>query len=273
MERFELRVETTGVSGGYGNFLMTLMGKNTTSLNATLSYSELQAVVIDPHGRQPNWREIPLQEKLGSNNSHRAVRFFVDTRTGTCDIVINGVHVARIGHDKNEHLLKGQYTARIVPYPSQSSILSNIWVGPWNGEIPHTETESAGATSLANGDVAPGLPKCLREGKLSIDSELGELSFPLEKALTLDFGGTMETKHAPARLRLDDGTTLNVETFRWEGNELTARSTALGDLRLPAAIVREIIYDPAQPRAPMAVMPRALAQKQADKNTRVPPDQ
>lgn len=272
MERFEIRVETTGLSGGAGNFLMTLMGKNTTSLNATLSYSELQAVVIDPHGRQPNWREIPLQEKLGTNGSNRAVRLFVDTKAGTCDFVINGVHIIRLGHDKIERLLKGQYTVRVVPYPSQISLLSNIWVGPWNGELPRVETETAGATALANGDVAPGIPKCMLEGKLVIDSELGELNVPMEKALALDFGGTMDPKRAPARLRLEDGTTLNVDAFRWDGNELTAHSVTLGDFRLPADSVQEIIYDPAVPRAPMPVMPRALAQKRAEDNTRAFPD-
>ncbi len=269
MERFEIRVETTGFSGGAGNFLMTLMGKNTTSLNATLSYSELQAVVIDPHGRQPNWKEIPLQEKLGNNNSQRSLRLFVDTKAGTCDFVINGVHVARLGHDKIDRLLKGQYTVRVVPYPNQVSLLSNIWVGPWTGELPRVETEAAGATALANGDVAPGIPKCMLEGKLVIDSELGELNLPLDKTLALDFGGTMDPKRTPARLRLEDGTTLNVETFRWDGNELTAHSLTLGDFRLPADIVQEIIYDPAVPRAPMAVMPRALAQKRAEDNAQL----
>src|SRR5205823_1999528 len=124
---------------------------------------------------------------------------------------------------------------------------------PWNGELPRTETEAAGSTALANGDVAPGIPKCFQQGKLSVDSELGELNFPLERALALDFGGPMEIKPAPARLRLGDGTTVNVDAFRWDGNELTAHSTTWGDLRLPAGVVQQIIYDPAQPRPPMAV--------------------
>jgi hypothetical protein len=135
-----------------------------------------------------------------------------------------------------------------------------------------SETESAGTTALSNGDVAPGTPKCLREGKLAIDSELGELSFPLEKTLALDFGGAMEAMRAPARLRLADGTTVNVDAFRWEGAELTAHSGTLGDLRLPAESVHEIVYDPAPPQPPMAVMPRALAQKRAKENTRGFPD-
>lgn len=272
MERFELRVEATGLEGQAGNFLMALIGKNATTLNATLSYSQLQAVVMNPQGRQPNWREIPLQEKLGVNNVHRAMRLFVDTKAGTCDFVLDGVHVARIGSDKNERLQKAQYTARIVPYPNQTSILSHLWIGPWNGELPMSETETAGTTALANGDVAPGTPKVLREGKLTIDSELGELNFPLEKTLALDFGGAMEAKRVPTRLRLADGTTINVDTFRWEGAELTAHSSTLGDLRLPADVVHEIIYDPAPAQPPMAVMPKALAQKRAKENTPVLPN-
>ncbi|HSI10563.1 MAG TPA: hypothetical protein VK961_00905 [Chthoniobacter sp.] len=272
MERFEVRVETTGLGGQAGNFLMALIGKNTTTLNATLSYSELQAVVMNPQGNRPNWREIPLQEKLGVNNTHRAMRLFVDTKAGTCDFVINGVHLARLGAEKSERLQKAQYTARLVPYPNQTSVFSNLWLGPWNGELPISETEPAGTTALANGDVAPGIPKCLREGRLAIDSELGELSFPLEKTLALDFGGAMEARRAPARLRLADGTTINVETFQWEGAELTAHSGTLGDLRLPADTIQEIIFDPAPPQPPMAVLPKALAQKRAKENTRILPD-
>jgi hypothetical protein len=182
-------------------------------------------------------------------------------QAGTCDIVINGVHITRIGSEKKDRLQKGQYTVRVVPYPNQTSLLSNLWVGPWNGEIPHTETEAAATTALTNGDVAPGVPKSLHEGKLTIDSELGELIFPLEKTLAVDFGGALESRRASARLRLDDGTTLDVETFRWEGDALTAHSATFGELHLPATAVREIVYDPALARAPLAVKPRGLAQK------------
>jgi hypothetical protein len=246
-----------------------LTSKDGATMNATISYSDLQLVVMNARRqRQPRWRNIPFQEKLGNDNMRRAVRLFVDTRTGTCDILMNGVHLARVGSDDSERLLKAQYTARIAPYPNQGapSIFSNLWIGPWNGELPRPNDLAEGATSLDNGDVAPGTPKTMHDGKLTIDSILGELDLPMEKALAVDFGGAMDTPPSPARVRLADGTAVNVERFQWDGHELTAHSAAFGDLRLPAEAVHELIYDPALPHPPAAPPPKKVAQKDPAKD-------
>src|SRR5262249_409382 len=87
MERLEVRGETPGLADNGCTLLMALKSKNSATLSVILSSGQLQAFVSNPNpqGRQPNWRDIPLEEKLGNDNMRHAVRLFADTRTGTCD--------------------------------------------------------------------------------------------------------------------------------------------------------------------------------------------
>jgi hypothetical protein len=269
LQRFEVRVEAAALLRAAPNFLMNLTGKNGASLNATLSYSQLQVVVMSANQqRQSRWRDIPLEEKIGNTNSMRAVRLFVDTVAGTCDVVINDVLVARLGQADDERLSKSSYTLRIQPYPNQGSpgVFSNIWVGPWNGDLPLTAIGETGCTELANGDIIPATPKLMQNGKLKIDSELGELELPVEKALDVDFGGGPDKHQAAARFRFSDGTVVNVDGFTWDGLELKAHSAWLGDLRLPADAVSELIFEPALPRPPSSTVSKKRLQKDSENN-------
>lgn len=271
MDRFEVRIDANSPVVNTSNFIVTLTNKeNTTTLTATISYSDINLVVMNAASRRrPNWRDIPLQDKLGELNSRRALRLFVNTKTGTCDIAVNGVLFAHLGQDAGDRLLKSQYSVRIQPYPiaggpyagGASCILSNIWIGPWSGELPHAATTDAATTALVNGDAAAGLPKAMHDGKLTIESDLGELDLPFEKALAIDFGGPLEPRHAAARIRLADGTAINVDQFNWNGMQLVAHSPVLGDLRLPANAASELIFDPAPARAPLPVDTKKVAQK------------
>jgi hypothetical protein len=273
LDRFELRVQVTALGSYAANFLLLLDGKDDTGLNAYFSYSHLQINVLSSRGGgQARWRDIPLQDKLGDANARRALRLFVDTKAGTCDLVINGVHLVRLGQEARERLVKSQYTVRIAPYPGQGTptILSNLWVGPWNGELPHLADSAEGSTALANGDVAPSVPKVMQDGRFKLESELGDLDLPLEKALVVDFGGAMDTQRAAARVRLADGSTINVDGFQWDGHELTAHSAILGDLRLPVGAVQELVFDPVAPHPLAGIATKKTAQADSGKKDEHP---
>ena len=263
LERFEIRVDAAGVDNS-PNFMLSLADPAGNMLRVTVGYGSLQLSVQHTTGRRRSpWRNIPLSEKLGNANSQRDLRLFVDTRTGTSDLVINGVHIIRLGQDEVERLPPAQYTAKIQPYPNQgmSSVFSNIWMGPWNGELPSSAKAADESTALSNGDLAKGAPMAMHDGKFTIDSDLGELDIPVEKALAVDFGGAVDGQKIAARFRLGDGTVLNVDRFHWDGQELTAHSPTLGDLRLPGGVVSELIYDPSPVHAPTPVGANKLAQK------------
>ncbi|MEP6670578.1 MAG: hypothetical protein ABJF10_15565 [Chthoniobacter sp.] len=267
LERFEVRIEAAS-QGSLPNFILMLTGKGDTSLRAMICYSNLQLTMQHATGnRRSPWRNIALAENLFATNGPRALRLFVDTKAGTCDLAINGVPVVRLGQEENERLLAGEYTAKIQPYPNQgmATVFSNIWIGPWNGELPSPAKAADETTALANGDVAKGTPKALHDGKFTIDSELGELDIPVEKTLAVDFGGALDAQKVAGRLRLVDGTVVNVERFNWDGHALTAHSSTLGDLRLPDGVVSELIYDPSPVHPPTPVGASKLAKKDSAK--------
>lgn len=269
LERFEVRIDAPFLFRTTPNFLLVLRSKKGDTLNATLSYSELQVSVMNPtQQRQSRWREIPLNEKLGNQNQGRDVRLFVDTRQGTCDIVVNDVFITRLGQSEDERLSPGEYSLLVQPYATQGvpSRFSNLWIGPWNGDLPLNAKEGGGSTELANGDVVSGVPKFMQDGKLKIDCELGELELPTGKALQVDFGGAAEKQPAAARFRFGDGTVVNVDSFQWDGQSLKAHSALLADLQLPVDAVSELIFNPALPKPPAAVVRKKRTQKDSENN-------
>ncbi|MDR3406288.1 MAG: hypothetical protein P4L99_27640 [Chthoniobacter sp.] len=270
LERFEIRAEANGLES-IPNFMLLLADQAGVSLRAMFSYNTLQLSVLNSAAnRRSARRTISLGEKLGEMNSQRSLRLFVDTKAGTCDLVINGVHIVRLGQEAAERLPPAQYTVKIQPYPNQraSTVFSNIWIGPWNGELPSPGNAGGESTALTNGDVAKGTPKALHDGKFTIDSDLGDLDLPVEKTLAVDFGGTLDTQKVAARLRLADGTIVNMDRFQWDGREWAVHSATFGDLRLPGGVVSELVYDPAPAHVPAPAGTNKLAQKNPGEPTR-----
>ena len=249
LDRFEVRLEAYATVASATCLLLRLSTRNSgPTWQATVSYGEVQ-LLVQQFNRPPNWREIPLQEKLPDLETRRAIRLFVDTKAGTGDLFVNGVLVARTGQQAGERLTPGKYMVHFQPYPNQGGpcVLSNLWIGPWTGELPHGDAATEGTTALSNGDAAPGTPKAIQDGKLAMEGEVGAFEIPVEKVQEVDFGGKMSSEPTPTRLRFADGTVVNVDQFQWDGQGLTAHSPTLGDLRLPAGVIHEIIFNPPAP--------------------------
>ncbi len=269
-ERFELRVEATDVNETLPNFGIMLGTRNGQgAVNATFSYFQLYIYINNPKARgRQNSKNISLREKIPDASSRQALRVFVDRKVGTADFYLNGALVARTGQQANERLPGLGEVVNITANPNQvesAMILSNLWVGPWNGELPRPGEGVAAATALANGDLAPNAPAKVQDGKFVVESEAGPLELPLEKVQAVEFGGVMAPQQAAARVRLADGGAVHVDGFRWDGKNLAAHSATLGDLRLSAGAVSELIFDPAPVRPPRLPAAKKLAQKdQAD---------
>ena len=188
---------------------------------------------------------------------------FVDRKAGTADFLLNGALVARTGQNAGERLPGiGEVVSISVSQQEDSAVvLSNLWVGPWTGELPRAGEGTPAATALTNGDAAPDVPDKWRDGKFTIETAAGPLELPLEKVQAVEFGGVMTPEKAAGRIRLADGCAVNVDGFRWDGKELAAHSAILGDLRLAAGVVSELIFDPAPARPPRTPVAKKLAQK------------
>ena len=265
LERFEVRGEVTFANGGYSNATLKVAGKSGGSMQATISLDEIQIIAYSPSGQQPNWKTIPFRDKLPEPTTRLALRLFVDTKAGRTELYINGVPIARTGQTASDRMSGPCST---VSFQSRANggapvVFSNLWIGPWTGELPRVGTELGAITALANGDATPGAPKELRDGQLLIETELGPLDLALEKVHSVDFGAAAQPEKAVARLRLVNGGAIHVSSFRWDGQEISAHSATLGDLRLPVKAVSELIYDPAPIRAPVVAAAKKPAQKTA----------
>lgn len=265
LERFEVRGEVTFVNGGYGNATLQVAGKSGGSMQATISLDEVQIIAYSPRGQQPNWKTIPFRDKLPEATTRLALRLFVDTKAGRTEMYINGVPIASTGRTPADRMSGPCGVVSFQSYANGGApvVFSNLWIGPWTGELPRVGAEPGAITALANGDATPGAPKELRDGQLSLETELGPLDLALEKVHSVDFGAAAQPEKAAARLRLVDGGAIHVSSFRWDGQEITAHSAVLGDLRLPVKAVSELIYDPAPIRAPVVAAAKKLAQKTA----------
>jgi hypothetical protein len=144
---------------------------------------------------------------------------------------------------------------------SRRVVFSNLWIGPWNGELPKAGLDAEAAIALANGDMAVGVPTAWHDGKFSFESDIGPLELPLATVQSVEFGGTFAPEPTVARVHLPDGGALNVDTFRWDGREFTAHSATAGDLHLPADAVSELVFDPPPAQAPRTPPAKKVAQK------------
>ena len=267
-ERFELRFDATEAGENPPNFGLILgTKKNQGTLNATFNYFQLYLSMQNPKARRQDSRNIPLRDKFPDASSRMALRVFVDRKVGTTAFYINGALILRTGQQAAERLPGLGEVVSITASPNQAdsvTILSNLWIGPWNGELPRPGEGVPPLTALANGDSAPSVPVKMGDGKFTVESEAGPLELPLEKVQAVEFGGVMTPGKAAARIRLADGGAVHVDGFRWDGKDLAAHSAILGDLRFAAGAVGELIFDPAPVRAPRMPAAKKLAQKVED---------
>jgi hypothetical protein len=263
-ERFEFRVQTSTVidpaspNSWNDTAVFIFSDDQGASVGVSLSHTNVQVSVVDPKVRnRDNWHSFPFKDLVPNDGGPQALRLFVDTKAGTTDVMVNGVHVAHLGRDANDRVPKSDYHLRFQPYPSAgSTTFSDFWLGPWNGELPKPGEPTRGTTTLANGDVIPAISKTIRDGKLAVDSDLGELTIPVEKVLAMDFGGGVESTPAPGRIRLADGAVLNANDFRWDEQGVSVHSPSFGELHLPANAVAELVYGPTPAHALIIVDPK-----------------
>ncbi len=252
-EKFEVRCEVLEPGGQEPNINVHFTSENDQGNPSTLDlefyYGQLR-VYGWLNGRNNShsfWKDVQIRENNGNYDpqSHTTIRAFVDNKLGTVDIYSNGVHRIKSGQVANERIpgIGGQLSISGSSNSAAPLVISHVWAGPWNGQLP--EPGAAAAVSLANGDVAESLPVELRKGKLVLDASGVEIEVPLERVEAIGFGGQPASAVSPGRLRLAGGDSLSVESFKFEAGQLTAHSALLGDFKLAGDGVQELIFDAA----------------------------
>ncbi|MDB6152360.1 MAG: hypothetical protein JWL90_813 [Chthoniobacteraceae bacterium] len=249
LDPFEVRFELTGSGNVQPSFIFMLKGDaNAAAVQISFSYPNVQIMQQTAAVRANQrrlWKAVSLKNKVPTVPSRMSIRIVANARTGIMDIYVNGVAAVKIGQQLSERLPGLGRTMLLGGFPNSSNslVISNVRIDSWNGEIPLSE--SVAATTFTNNDVTSGAVSGFRDGKFAIESEIGMLQVPRENVKVIEFGGTMTSEQAKAKIRLADGSAISVDTFKWTGGELIAHSAILGDLRLPAEMVAELIYNPA----------------------------
>ena len=272
LDCFEINLDLTQIEGPPSLYVSLRAARSTTQVNFWYyAMTQLQLMVMNRRGQGgPNMRTIDLTDKFAEASTRVNLRIFVNAKLGTVDLFLDGVAVAQVGHLPSERCPGIGDEIELGPYATGGSptILSNLWIGPWSGELPSPGDQPQ--VCLVNGDVTRGTAAEVHDGRLRLESEVGEIEMPLEKIEAIDFGGAFAPQPAVGRVYFQDGSALNVESFRWDASGLAARSATLGDLRLPAAAVRELILSPALPRAPHPLAPEKPAKKREDTDSPPP---
>jgi hypothetical protein len=202
------------------------------------------------NGGGMNMRQIPLAENSELRSTRASFRIFVDTERGTAALSLNGSKLMTTGERGKDRVRGvGEKVQFYIGGNGLPHVLSNVRIAPWNGE-ESTAGAMGPTTVFANGDISASEPSKFSEGRFHLESEAGLLEVPAERIAAVRFRGEPSAARAPGRVRLHDGTVINVESFRWDGKELVARGLNIGEFRLAAEDVRELVFDPDEPAAP-----------------------
>jgi len=266
LERFEFQCTVTNLRGGAPMFSLGLTGfTGTPMVQASCFFGQLHIMTLNGlTWRRANSTQVPLADKLPDASSRVNVRVFVNSRTGTADFYLDGVPVAQIGHHTDEHLPKVGARIDLQPYAGSNDpmIFSDIRIGPWDGELPAPGVAKP-EVMLTNGDTTEGSLKAIGTGKVVVDSEIGPIDLPEDKVAAIRFGGERKSAPVAARIRLRNGSMIQADAFQWDGDELTAHSAAMGELKISHADVSELILSPAPTRLPSPITAKPVLKKES----------
>ncbi len=261
--QFEISFNATNLYGSTPEFSLLLGGEDMSSIQISGDpWGHIQAMLSwSVLGQKARFQLLPLADKMTERFTRLNVRVFVKSQPGTADIYLDGAPAAQIGHGSSRDISHESETmpdlGKNVSFQlSPDTLVSEIVVRPWNGELPVPGADEPHVI-LCNGDVAHGPLRGIADDKYYLQSELGPLALKPETVQEVDFGGEPTPLRAAARVRLQDGSVINLDTFHWLGRTLAAHSPAIGDLILPVGKINELIFDPDPARMPHAITPSA----------------
>ncbi len=121
--------------------------------------------------------------------------------------------------------------------------VADVWITPWNGKLGTPGKPTAGQVSLflANGDEATGRLIALKPSLLELECDAGEVPLPLSRVQAVEFSRPEDAAQPLYVLRLFDRGRLSATALHIRESSLTA-STVLGEITLPLAAVKEIVF-------------------------------
>jgi hypothetical protein len=257
LDRYEINCDLTAADGRAPSFHFTACdaAENSAIMASCFAMGRFTGAMLKGRNSRVNMHDFDLTGAFHDLSTRVNLRAFVDAKAGTVDTFLDGIPVSQVGRVLGEQCPGIFGFFEIGPQERQSAaIFSNLRIAPWSGELPRPGDEPC--TLFANGDVTRGAIGEVRDGKLAVKSEIGDVEMPMDKVVAMEFAGAFAPVAAVGRILFQDGSIINVDRFRWTGSELSAHSATLGDFRLPASAVRELVLHPSLPRAPHPLEPR-----------------
>ncbi len=189
--------------------------------------------------------QIQFGDKVKADAQRHRIRILADRPSGRMTVLINDTVVASFGPKAGaapRHLGTG---LALMPQQNMACTFSNLWVAPWNGQLPGTGPAPAAAADsvlLANGDETQGTVGQGTPEMVQIESAVGPLDVPVSRLTMVEFGQRPAENQEGVRLRLTDRSVISVSAYRIENDVLIGQSAVLGEIKVPLAAVQEIVF-------------------------------
>jgi hypothetical protein len=190
-------------------------------------------------------QQTQFDDKLKPNTNHRHIQLLANRDTGQLTVFVDGVLVTRFGSKSAANPRKLGRGIMLSPQPGLSGSFSNIWVGPWSGQMPADMVPAdpnPESVTLNNGDETEGAVELATPNSVRLTSDIGPLDLPVDRLTMIDFGGPSPESTPGTKLHLTGLGTLTVTACRIEEGAVHCKSEAVGDLNLPLAALREIVF-------------------------------
>ncbi len=204
-------------------------------------------------------QQFEFPPKLRNSDRERHFRLFVNRYSGKLTIYIDGALIGHFNAKMNAPARKLEgHTIQLTPQPGSACTFLNIWIGPWNGQLPGSPLASGesrlDSVLLANGDCSSGVVRAIGERAVSLDCELGEVEFPVPRAAVVEFGNAAALHPLRAathcRLRFAGLGSLTARKYEIRDDSIMLDSELAGSLKLPLTSLRELVFESAAPDSP-----------------------
>jgi hypothetical protein len=189
--------------------------------------------------------QVQFGDKVKADATRHRVRILADRPSGRMTVLINDTQVASFGPKAGAAPRNLGTGLALMPQQNMTCTFSNLWVAPWNGQLPGTGPAPAAAADsvlLANGDETQGTVGKGTPEMVQIESEVGPLDVPVSRLTMVEFGQRAAEKPEGVRLRLTDRSVITVSAYRIENDVLIGQSAVLGEIKVPLAAVQEIVF-------------------------------
>ena len=190
-------------------------------------------------------QQIQFGEKVKADAPQHRIRVLADRPAGRVTILVDDVVVGNFGPKVGTPPRNLGRGLALMPQQNMACTFANLWVAPWNGQVPGTAPAAAAppdSVLLANGDEAQGTVGGATPEAVQLESEVGTLELPVKRLTAVEFGGRAAAASSGVRLRLSDRSVLTVSAYRIENETVVCQSEVAGEVRLPLGAVQEVVF-------------------------------